>query len=193
MNIIPSALNKVYNLNRYTYEEVQLILNSHTPFEIKRNAYFIKRGQISNEYYCIESGIMRSFVNDLKGNEVTTNFFTRNQIAIDVASLFKQERAKESIQAITDCKVYIISLDSFQNLFHTVPKFREWGRLWMTESLIEYKARSIDLISTPALERYTALANQFPEIIQNAPLKQIASYLGITNSTLSRIRSEITS
>jgi CRP-like cAMP-binding protein len=83
--------------------------------------------------------------------------------------------------------------DTFQELFHKIPNLREWGRSWMSQELFAYKQRSVEMFTLSATRRYLNLLEQKSKVIQFAPLKQIASYLGVTDTSLSRIRKEIVS
>jgi CRP-like cAMP-binding protein len=87
--------------------------------------------------------------------------------------------------------VYEIYYDDFQELFHTIEGMREWGRMWFTFQLFQSRYQKIEMITETAKERYLKLLKEKPQIIQQAPLKQIATYLGITDTSLSRIRKEI--
>jgi CRP-like cAMP-binding protein len=135
-------------------------------------------------------GLMRAYTFDLKGNEVTTNFFARNRRVYDQASFFLQTASEENIQAITDCLAYIITFKRMNNLFHSIPEFREYGRGMLVKELVSYKKRTLAMINKSAEQRYEDLIKDDEEIFQFAQLKHIASYLGITNSSLSRIRRE---
>lgn len=185
------ALKKIYHHPDLIEEELVQIFEAHQKTEIKKGAYFLKKGQIANEYYCIEKGLARAYVMDFNGNDITTSFFSENEIVIDVVSLFQRIRSKENIQALTDCVCWKIDYDPFQSLFHTIDAFSEWGRVWMTQNLFQLKQRSISMITETAKDRYLTLQSQHPQIIQQAPLKYIASYLGITDTSLSRIRKEL--
>ncbi|RYE26242.1 MAG: Crp/Fnr family transcriptional regulator, partial [Sphingobacteriaceae bacterium] len=136
-------------------------------------------------------GLIRSYVHDFNGNDITTEFTGNNEIAIDVVSLFHQIPSVEYFQALTDCTCYEISLDKFQVLYHAIKGFSEWGRAWMSKSLFDLKQRTISMITDSASDRYQKLQQQHPQILQQAPLKFIASYLGITDTSLSRIRKEL--
>jgi len=80
--------------------------------------------------------------------------------------------------------------DSLQILFHSIPEFREFGRTNLVNGFIALKERTLSIINLTAEQRYEDLMRTRPEIFQNAPLKQIASFLGITDTSLSRIRKE---
>lgn len=75
----------------------------------------------------MESGLMRSFAYDYKGNDITTDFFCNHEIIIDVLSLFKRIPTSENIQALTDCECWQIDFEIFQELFHSISGFSEWG------------------------------------------------------------------
>lgn len=186
-----STLHKIYNYQELSPEDLQLITDAHIKVVFKKNDFLLKQGQVANEYFCLEDGLVRSFAISSDGNEITTGFFGKDEIVIEVASLFLRVPTKENIQALTDCVCWKIDLNSFQELFQSVTGFTEWGRTWMSGVLFQTKQRSLSMITDSATGRYLALQNQHPEIIQLAPLKYIASYLGITDTSLSRIRKEI--
>lgn len=146
---------------------------------------------MANEYYILEDGLVRTFVHNYNGDEITTEFFTDNDIVIVPTSLFQRIPSQENLQALTDCILWKIDFNDFQRLFHSMPGFVEWGRSWFTTQLFVVKQRSLDMIMETATSRYLKLLQQKPKIVQHAPLKQIASYLGVTDTSLSRIRKDI--
>jgi CRP-like cAMP-binding protein len=158
--------------------------------ELPKNSFFLKEQSVSNYYMFLEKGFMRAFTFDLHGNEVTTNFYSENNVVFEVASFFNHTKSKESIQALTDCKGYALTFEQLNTLFHTVPEFREFGRAMLVKGFVALKQRTLSLINETAEERYINLINTNREVFQNAPLKHIASYLGVTDSSLSRIRKE---
>lgn len=184
-------LEELYRHPLLDSDDLVLICKRHRSVSFKKGEYLLKAGQTANEYYCIEAGLIRSCVVNHKGLDITTGFSGAKDIVIDVVSLFKRIPSVENIIALTDCSGYFIKFDEFQELFHSVKGFSEWGRNWMAESLFQCKQRSVSMITDSAVERYCALMDQYPQVIQQAPLKHIATYLGITDSSLSRIRKEI--
>lgn len=187
-----NTLKKIYQHPELKPEELETICSAHEKAVIKKGDYLLQEGQISNEYYCLESGLIRAFATNSEGDEVTTGFFSSDEIVIEVASLFLRNPTKENIHTLTDCVCWKISLDTFQQLFQTIPGFSEWGRDWMSEVLFSTKQRSLSMITDSATQRYLTIRKEHPEIIRQAPLKYIASYLGITDSSLSRIRKKVT-
>lgn len=172
-------------------EDFGTIIPLHSKLEFLKNDFVLKEGKISNEFYLIESGLFRSYVVDFNGNEITTNFYGPSQILIEVSSLFLRQPTKENIQALTNSVVWKIDFDAFNLLYTNMPGFTEWGRAWMSNQLFISKQRAINMLTQSATERYLDLIKEQPEIIQQVPLKFIATYLGVTDTSLSRIRKEI--
>src|SRR5690606_16299428 len=105
--------------------------------------------------------------------------------------LFQRIPSQENIQAVTDGILWKLNIEVFQPLVHSRPGFSECGRIWLHTQLGFIKEMSLDLIREIATARHLKLLQEKPEIIQYEPLKQIASYLGVTDTSLSRIRKEI--
>ncbi len=156
-----------------------------------RNEFFLKEGQASNEYLFIDGGFMRAFAVDTDGNDVTTNFYASNQVVFEVSSFFNRTRSLENIQCLADTAGYVLTFEELNNLFHALPAFREFGRLILVRGFSQLKLRMLSMITETAEQRYLDLLATSPEILQYAPLKQVASYLGITDTSLSRIRKEL--
>lgn len=186
-------LMKIYKNLNIKEEELKLIINAHERVEFEKGQLFLERGQMANAYYFIEVGLARAFTYDFKGDEITTDFIGENEILIEVSSLFRRIPAQENLQALSDGVAWRIVFNTFQDIYHKSSGFNEWGRAWMSEQLFSLKQRHIDSVSLSASDRYLKLLTHKPQVIQQASLKYIASYLGITDTSLSRIRKEILS
>lgn len=171
-------------------EKAQEIAAQFRPRTVKRHEYLLEEGRIGKEAFYIETGFMRVFVNDPDGNDVTINIFQPNSFMNNLVSFFRREPSEENVQAVTDCAVWAISYDALQTLFHGMPEFREFGRMMLIMSNLSLQDRIVSMIRNTAEERYAALIQSKPEVFQHVPLKIIASYLGITDTSLSRIRRE---
>ena len=179
-SIVPIPRQKVEEIAAHFHE-----------IEIKKNEFFIKQGRICNNYLFLENGFIRSYTFDLDGNDVTTEFYSNNQIVFEVGSFFQKTLSKENFQALEDSDGWYIDFDQLNMLFHSIPEFREFGRMILVKGFISFKQRALSLINENAEQRYETLIKARPEIFQRAPLKYIASYLGITDTSLSRIRREL--
>lgn len=178
--ILPMPVDKAEQISTY-----------FTPKYYQKNDFLLKEGKVCNESHFIESGFLRSYVVDIDGNEVTTDFYGSNIFANDFLSFFKRIPSNENIQVLADCKTWMINYEDLQICFHTIPEFREFGRMMLINNYSRLKERMLGMIQLTAEQRYEKLVMSHTEIFQNAPLKNIASYLGITDTSLSRIRKEI--
>ena len=158
--------------------------------EYVKNDLILKEGRVCNEYHFIEQGFARAYTFDTEGNDVTTAFYSSNQILCELFSFFKRVPSRENIQALADCKTWCLSFDQLQIVFHNMPQFREFGRTILVNAYAQLKQRTLSVIRETAEERYAHLLESSPDIFQQASLKTIASYLGITDTSLSRIRRE---
>jgi hypothetical protein len=122
---------------------------------------------------------------------VTTEFYSDRQVVFEVGSFFTKVPSTENFQALENCSGWFINYDQLNMLFHSIPEFREFGRMILVRGFISFKQRTLSLINETAEQRYERLISSRPEIFQKAPLKFIASFLGITDTSLSRIRREI--
>jgi CRP-like cAMP-binding protein len=170
--------------------QAQSIAASYEPFEIEKGNIILRSGQVCNEHMILESGCIRSFTLDSEGDEVTTNFYLRGEVVFEVASFFKRIPARETFLALQDCKGWQANYKVIDRMFHAIPEFREMGRMILVNNFIALKEKTLSMIDLTAEQRYEDLLQKTPEIIQLAPLKTIASYLGITDTSLSRIRKE---
>ncbi len=185
------VLKSIYQHPAFSEKDLNSIFEKHQKLNFKKGDFFLKENDISNDYFILESGVARSFVFDINNNDITINFFTECDIIIEASSIFQRIPSIENIQAETDCIVWKISYDDFQELFHSIPALTEWGRAWMSYQLFYLKNRSVEMITKSATERYLNLMESKPDVLKFAPLKNVASYLGITDTSLSRIRKEI--
>ena len=175
-------------VNQITAREISEAFNEQ---EYARGELLLKEGRVSDSFFVLTEGFMRSYVIDFDGNEVTTEFFAPVQPVFEVASFFNRIPSKENIEAVLPCKGWLINYEQLNNLFHFIPEFREFGRWVLVRGFTAFKLRTLAMITETAEQRYISLLQSHSEVFQYAPLKQIASYLGITDTSLSRIRKEM--
>lgn len=184
-------LNTIFKSENFKQDDLEKILSQYQRIEFAKNDYLVQEGATANFYYFLESGFARSYAIDLEGNDITTKFFSASDIVIDWHSYFLKTKSRENIQAITPCVAWKISFENFMKLFN-IEAFRDVGRTRLVNNYFELKNHSVSIIADPAKDRYLNLIKDKPDIVQNVPLKQIATYLGVTDTSLSRIRKEIT-
>lgn len=168
-------------------QSLQIIANQFEEKKLQKDDYLLKEGKISG-YYFLAEGFLRVFTFDTDGNEVTTYFYSQNRVVFDAASFFLKLPSSENIQAMIECKIYVTNFEKLNQLFHSVAAFREFGRLMIVQEFVAYKQRTLAMINQSAKKRYLKLIETNKDVFQFAHLSHIASYLGVSERTLNRIR-----
>lgn len=185
MTDLLAFLNSIHPLSRDTNDYLIQNLKS---IEVSKKDFILKHGHVCYNIYFISKGLIRCFY--LKEEkEVCSWFMKEHDVIVSVESFFNQSLSYESIQALEDCSLYYLSYNELQYMYNTFPDFNFIGRI-VTEKYYQLsEQRLYSLRMQRAAEKYSYLMITFPEIIQRVPSKYIASYLSITEETLSRIRS----
>ncbi|SRR5258705_5461411 len=178
------------NSNLVSQNAAEEIAGLFTAKELSKNDFLFKEGRVCNEYFFLENGFIRAYAYDTEGNDVTTNFYSSCQVVFEVSSFFNRTISKENYQALVDCEGWYITYEQLNHLFHSMHEFRDFGRSILVKGFSSLKIRMLSMITETAEQRYDALLKTNPEIFHHAALKHIASYLGITDTSLSRIRKE---
>ncbi|MGD1947548.1 MAG: Crp/Fnr family transcriptional regulator [Croceivirga sp.] len=184
-------LELIFKPSNFTRSELELIFSQFELKLFKKNDYLIEVDKVASYYFFMESGFARSYAIDTEGNDITTKFFSTKDIVIDWHSYFLKKPCRESVQALTPCRCWRIKFEDFMKLF-AIESFREVGRTRLVTNYFELKNHTVSMITDDAKDRYLHLMKTQPDIVQNVPLKHIATYLGITDTSLSRIRKEVT-
>jgi CRP-like cAMP-binding protein len=186
----PLLITFLTSSNHISPSTAKEIANQFTEEKLKKHDYLLQEGKLANKYFFLEEGFMRSFAYDLEGYDITTHFYSANQVVFEVSSFFQRTPSRENIQCLSDCLGWYISYEQLNYFFHALPEFRDFGRSILVKGFAALKTRMLSMITETAEERYARLIQSNAEIFQQAPLKHIASYLGITDTSLSRIRKE---
>lgn len=170
-------------------QSIDTIAEHFEEITLERNEYLLKEGKTSG-YFFLSEGFMRAFTHDADGNDITTSFHAAPKIVFEVTSFFLHVPSPENIQALTNCRGFYTTFEKLNNLFHTVPEFREFGRSILVKEFVALKHQMLINITKSAEKRYEEFVQSNKELLQFVQLKQIASFLGITDTSLSRIRRE---
>jgi CRP-like cAMP-binding protein len=169
-------------------EKVCSLTEDFEYFSFLKNEFLLNENKINKQSYFLEAGYIRSFTLDKDGQEVTTNIYAAPCFVNDFLAFFKQQPAKENFQALTKCEGWTITFDAVEKNFHNSPEFREFGRILVLFHYDLLQKRMLGMIKDTAENRYIKLCSKHPDVFQNVSLKVIASYLGITDTSLSRLR-----
>lgn len=150
----------------------------------------VKQGEVNDCIFIITSGIWREYCYD-NGEEATIWFSVAGEITFSVWGYVHQKSSHLFIESITDSEAICISRKELGHLFETSLRFANLGRCIVEEFILLYEGWHIKAWRQNAFERYINLLEEYPEVIGAIPLKYIASYLGITVQSLSRIRANL--
>ena len=176
------------NLNK---QQIDYINDKIVFKEIKKGDYYQEAGKTPREIIFLTEGIMRVCYYNNQGDEVTKYFFDENNFIADINSYNQEIPATEYIQAITDCKYLSFSKETMKDISMTII---EWDHIIakITAKAFAEKINKISpMMNEDATERYLSFFEKFPTLVNRIPLSYLASYLGITQSSLSRIRKNI--
>ncbi|MFT3750220.1 MAG: Crp/Fnr family transcriptional regulator [Agriterribacter sp.] len=174
------------NLNK---QQIELITNKATETELREDEYFVEAGKVFKQVGFILEGILRICYYNNKGEEITKYFGDENHLLANPYNI--DEPMTEYIQAITDCRLLVFSRKDWNELSNTIVGWDGIVNKIFQKTLIEKMDRRSSLVSEDATTRYLAFLENFPALANRIPLSYIASYLGMTQSSLSRIRKNI--
>jgi len=164
-----------------------------SPKKLRKRQYILQQDDICKNLVFVEKGILRSYSVDSKGNEHILQFAPEGWWISDVYSFLTGEAAVYNIEAIEDSELLLISRSSLDELYERVPKFERYFRLLSQANMVATHRRLTASLSDSADEKYLRLLSAYPNIVARVPQHMIASYLGITPETLSRVRKRIVS
>jgi CRP-like cAMP-binding protein len=184
-------INYLLQFGQLNLQQIDLVKSKIKIIELKKDAYFSEAGKIAKQVAFITDGILRVCYYNNKGEEITRYFIDENNFAVDINSFSTQIPSSEYIQAITDCTLFVFSKESLAELSQTIIGFDGIVNQITTKSLIEKVKRISPMLAEDAKVRYLNFLENFPKLANRIPLSLLASYLGITQSSLSRIRRNI--
>jgi CRP-like cAMP-binding protein len=152
-----------------------------------RKEFLLKAGAINRRIYFIEQGLVRCYYMD-DGQEICSKFLKERDIIVSASSFFMQKESYESIQAIEDTIVFSLCYDELQYIYKYYIESNIIARVMSAKSYLLSEQRSFFIRMKQAPARYNMMMQHYPDLVLRVPAKFIASYLGISEETLSRIR-----
>jgi CRP-like cAMP-binding protein len=176
------------NLNQ---QQIELISRKGIELRLSKDEYFSEAGKISRQVGFIVEGITRVCYYNNKGEEITKYFIDENNLVVDIESFDNEICSSAYVQALTDCRLICFAKKDWQELLQTIIGFDTIVHRMIAKALIQKVERRSPLVTEDATERYLKFLDIYPNVANRVPLAYIASYLGITQSSLSRIRKNI--
>ena len=171
----------------FNEKDLVTVASMFKPEFIKKGDFYLSSGKLCNKMSFIQSGILRVFV-DLENREVTQWISSKGYFITDLSSLLFDKTARWNIQALTDTALYTISKSDYNRIGEYIPKWPKTEKLFIAHCFTMLEDRVFSFLSMTAEERYNILFEANRELFNQVPLQYIASMLGMTPETISRIR-----
>lgn len=174
-----------------TDEEFDFCKTLFIPKKLRKKRSLLQEGDVCRYTTFVEKGILRTYTIDDKGNEPILQFSLEGWWVADLYSFLTDEPSNYNIEALEDCELLMITRPSWDTMLDKIPALERYFRILIQNSLIATQRRLMGSMSETAQGKYTKLITTFPGCLQRVPQHMIASYLGITPETLSRIRGQM--
>jgi len=189
--IMEALINYLLQFGDLNKQQIDLIKSKFELKKIRKEEYYHEAGKIPKEVIFITNGIMRICYYNNKGEEVTKYFMDENQLVTDILNYNTGTPSSEYMQAITDCEYLAISKNSMDELSKTIIGWDAIIAKVVALGMSQKVTKISTMMAEDATERYMKFFERFPTLASRIPLAYLASYLGITQSSLSRIRKNI--
>ena len=171
--------------------ELKIIMLYFEHKKFKKKTTLLDIGKVSNEVFYLIKGCIRLYC-EKDGEELSTYFFTENMFAGSYDSFLSRKPSKVAIETLEECDVLVLSHKGQEKLYEIFPKMNEFIRKAIEQRFILLHDLFISYLLNSPEERYLMLQKDRPELLQRIPQRQIASYIGVTPVSLSRIRNRVT-
>lgn len=185
---ITSYLSEIFEIPK---EAVETCSNFCMLKKVVKNEFLLQEGEICTDTFFVEKGLLRMYSLDRNGKEHIIQFAPENWLISDRSSLNFNQKSKFYIEAVEDSEVFILSKDFFINMIEKFPQTAENNDLLLQKHIRNLQNRVNSLLADTAEERYMSFIKMYPDILLRVPQWMVASYLGITPESLSRVRKEL--
>lgn len=183
--------NHITRCAPFSHSELELFHSKLKPRKFRKKTFLLSEGEICRFEAYIKKGCIKKYFIDNNGDEVILQFAVEDWWISDIASFAEQKPSKLFIETLEDSEVLTIDFESKEFLYKEVPHLERVFRLMLQRSYAVLENRLYSTVSNSAEERYLEFIKRYPTIPQRVPQQQIASYLGITPESLSRIKSNL--
>lgn len=186
-----SLLENIAKHVSLTPQEQELFLSKTEIRQYKAKTILLNAGEICKHSYFVNSGFVRSFSISDNIVEHVLSFACEGWWISDMYSLLSQKPGNLFIEVMEDSEIVLLSKENQEELYHQIPKLERFFRILTENSLIAYQERLMDNLSLSAEERFEKFCKKYPTLIQKAPQKHIASYIGVTPEFFSKMKAKL--
>ena len=186
------VLSQIFRDVSFTNDQLNVLDSKLKRVEFKKGSTLLAFGEQVTDQYYVASGCVRAFFSDESGKEHTIQFAIQDWWISDYTAFFTGSKAILQIECIQDSILYKMSSTDREQLFVQIPSLESFFRKKMEGAFASFQKRIVGNLSQTATQRYQSFIATYPNIEQQVKNYHIASYLGITTESLSRIRKEIT-
>ncbi|REA64260.1 Crp/Fnr family transcriptional regulator [Dyadobacter luteus] len=184
-------INYILQFGNLNKQQTDFIMSKAKTLELHKDEYFSEAGKIPRYVGFILEGVLRFCYYNNRGEEITHSFVDENNFVSDQQKFEAQMVASEYVQAVTNCKLLVFSKKDWDEIGNTILGWDAIAGLIMKNCLLKTIERRSPLVSEDATTRYSLFNEHFPGLVNRIPLSYVASYMGITQQSLSRIRKNI--
>jgi CRP-like cAMP-binding protein len=184
--------NNIRQKIKITDKEEEICRSLFIPKKLRKRQYLLQQGDVSKYTAFVEKGLLRAYTIDDKGSELILQFAPEDWWIGDMYSSVTGEPSESNIDALEDSELLLLTNEAREELLRQAPIFERFFRLLLQNSFIALQRRLKENIIQTAEEKYRNFISLYPNIAQRVPQHNIASYLGITPESLSRIRKQMT-
>ena len=182
---------KITEIVTLSDEEFDLLKNLFVPKKLRKRQYLLQEGDVCKYQAFVEKGILRSYTLDDKGAEHVLQFATEGWWIADLSSYLTGEPSPFHIDAIEDAELLLVNKASWNEALEKIPQLERYFRILIQNHLIATQKRLMQSLSDTAEVKYLRYIQLYPDCLQRIPQHMIASYLGVTRETLSRLRRQL--
>ena len=183
-----NLINKIKNSISLSAQAEEYIYSISKEKTVSKGEILIREGQTVNKTFFVTQGSLRSFCVDKEGKEHTLQFAIKDWWISDFMAIYGNEPASLTVECISDSSVIEFNAQKLNEIYLQFPEFEPFQRKNLERHVVSLHKRILNQLQLTALERYNLFLEQYPNIEQHVPNYHIASYLGITQQSLSRIR-----
>ena len=188
-----SIIKEIFKDLNFSEEDIKIIESVFHKVIVKKGTILLRADEFVDAQYYILDGCLRAYHIDVHGKEHTVQFGIRDWWISDYTAFFTSEKSIMTIEVLQDATLYRITEHDKEYLYNEIPKIDRFFRVKLERAFAAFQKRILANLSHSATERYLNFMKTYPNIEKNIKNYHIASYLGITTESLSRIRKELSS